>query len=493
VDLAPRAVLLSLTVAIVLFAAILSIRSASYFQRPSFMQVFAPASMVILIGMTALNIYASFFYRDVFYQFLALGWLANAIYIGFEAFFPMPETGLAQPLRIYVFSIISILPFACSSLVSIGGEVRWRSLARSILYWMIAVFGSYVFLDRIIDKWWPDSPPELRFACNVAAGIAFTMWALAKTGKALAPRLDPDTQGEWARIFPLTFYLYAGFQPFHLLRVFPSLQTVTKGLFAAALAVKALNSLCAISIVFRDFAEMKRRLRERNWLADLGALTASIEHDVKNPLFVIDNKLSELKKRYQSDTEMQSKLHEIEVQNLRIYATTQIIPVLRGEEKYYKQFMSKVSVRDVILTSVRAVKEELNTRDMNFITEDNVIFVKAYRPMLQQAVVNILKNAVEAIREAHRERGSVYIAWSKENGQMAATFLDNGAGIGRENLAKVTTLFTTKSEKKPNSGIGLFITERILEFHRGSLRIESGGEGQGTKVTILLPIWSDIE
>src|SRR5438874_1911076 len=53
-----------------------------------YLLLLAMASLVILIGMAGLYVYASRFYNDSFYLFIALGWIANAFYLFFEAFFP---------------------------------------------------------------------------------------------------------------------------------------------------------------------------------------------------------------------------------------------------------------------------------------------------------------------------------------------------------------------------------------------------------------------
>jgi signal transduction histidine kinase len=483
--------LLALVIAIVVFGGLLFVFSSSRMREFSFMSIFGPASLVILLGMTGLNVYASRFYRDVFYQFLALGWFANAIYIGLEASFPLLDNDLPHALHVYIFSLISILPFWFGSFVTKGGDLPWRKYLAPMMGWGFWLVSSYILCTYLTKSWWPNGSFEKRFMVDSLGGIVFSSWVFFQTAKALEGRLNYSTHGKWATIFPLTFYVYAFLQPFYLLRLASWFHSLTYAVFAIALLTKITNSVSSLSIIFRDVAEVEHRLTERNWLADLGALTASIEHDVRNPLQIIDNKIAEMRRKYQANDDILSRLKEIEAQNVRIFATTEIIPVLRGEEEYYTQFMEKVSIRDIVLKSVRAVKEEMNTDNIHFSSDDRILFVKGYRPMLQQAVVNILKNAIEAIQEGKVERGLVRISWSLVDGQVQIAFIDNGAGISPENIGKVTSLFTTKKEKKPNSGIGLFITDRIVDFHRGKLLFESEGAGKGATVSVFLPVWHD--
>jgi signal transduction histidine kinase len=62
---------------------------------------------------------------------------------------------------------------------------------------------------------------------------------------------------------------------------------------------------------------------------------------------------------------------------------------------------------------------------------------------------------------------------------------DNGCGFPAEDLPKVTTLFTSKTEASPNAGLGLFITNKIVRTHGGSLGIESR-VNEGTTVSVIL-------
>jgi signal transduction histidine kinase len=110
--------------------------------------------------------------------------------------------------------------------------------------------------------------------------------------------------------------------------------------------------------------------------------------------------------------------------------------------------------------------------------------------------VNIIKNGLEAILEAKQEAGSINIRvsrakipQSRHSRWVRVDIIDNGRGIPEDEIAKLATGFTTRSEKKPNSGIGLLIGKRILHIHGGRLSFEST-LGVGTTVTLLLPEFS---
>jgi signal transduction histidine kinase len=234
-------------------------------------------------------------------------------------------------------------------------------------------------------------------------------------------------------------------------------------------------------------------LEQRSTFEDIGLLTASIEHEIRNPLSVIESEIDILKHKLQSHPDMITRLERIEEQKMRVFAATSIIPLLRANQGAFKKHASKINVHDLMNSCFKAVKGEVNATNIIFKHNDfrryNSCFINAHRPMLQQAIINILKNSVEAIREAKRERGVVNTTAgndSRSSKSVKIEIHDNGCGIQSDLAPKLTTLFTTRGDSKPNRGIGLFITNKIIEVHGGKLEIESK-VGEGTLVTIFLP------
>ena len=153
--------------------------------------------------------------------------------------------------------------------------------------------------------------------------------------------------------------------------------------------------------------------------------------------------------------------------------------------------MERTNVGELINRSIKAVKKEMSPHGILFKVDGKPIYTRAYRPMLEQAIVNVLRNSVEAIREAKRERGIIDITMDRNthsDKMINVDFTDNGCGIPEENIPKVFKLFTTRQEKKPNSGIGLFVSSRIIKVHGGRLENQST-VGEGTTVSLLLPKW----
>lgn len=111
---------------------------------------------------------------------------------------------------------------------------------------------------------------------------------------------------------------------------------------------------------------------------------------------------------------------------------------------------------------------------------DAECIIKADPVKLQQALINLLKNAIESVAD----EGTVSMDINSADHSCTITIADNGCGMSEEELQTVYTPFVTT--KKEGTGLGLPITRRIIENHNGSMKIQSE-PGKGTIITISLP------
>ena len=155
--------------------------------------------------------------------------------------------------------------------------------------------------------------------------------------------------------------------------------------------------------------------------------------------------------------------------------------------------MSTMDVRDELTKAVELIQYHLRHRQIHFVYDlpADLPTIFADRQKLRQVFLNLLSNASDAMPHGgtltlrarcgslEGSRPAVVIEW-----------VDTGVGIPPEHLARVTEpFFTTKAEGK-GTGLGLAICRRVIQEHRGTLRIEST-LGRGTTVHIALPVASD--
>jgi signal transduction histidine kinase len=494
----------------------------------------ATGSIVILAGMAALYFYMYRFYRDEFYAVIAAGWVGNAFYMFLEGFLKPPiQKEWEYGVYIYLFAQISFIPFYAASFkdetnpsnyrafirwlalrfprlnfirrhAKSLNEERYRPSYRAPIIWLLAWF-TFILATLYVGSWWRSSGPEPRdvhtaLVIATLGGIFYASNALIRVGRSLAARrrslaarLKQDPDGTWARLLPTTFYIYAGIQFLYPLRLLPHTQHLAVLAFALALSTKVLNSFSAATVLLTDF---DARLRNRSALEDLGALTASIEHDITNPLHLVNVIVDGMKRRFQKNSAVQSSLQKIEEQNRRISAVAEIVGYLIGGDSFYGKFMAKTSLGDLVNKSIQAVKAAINTDGIHFKTEsEKVLYARAYSPMLQQALVNVLKNAVEAIRATKSEAGVITIqlkSSSEPDRIVVIEVSDTGCGIPDADLHKLGHFFSTKKDRKANSGVGIFISNRILGFHGGKLEIQNNKNGKGALAIFSLPAWPNL-
>ncbi len=123
----------------------------------------------------------------------------------------------------------------------------------------------------------------------------------------------------------------------------------------------------------------------------------------------------------------------------------------------------------------------LETRLKPAIERGPEIRIQADSDQLEQLLINLLRNGVDAARETG---GSVAVGWSRSGAQVEIWVKDEGPGLSNTNNLFVP-FFTTK---QGGSGIGLVLSRQIAEAHGGSLTLQNRPEGQGCEARLVLPL-----
>ena len=123
----------------------------------------------------------------------------------------------------------------------------------------------------------------------------------------------------------------------------------------------------------------------------------------------------------------------------------------------------------------------LETRIRPVIVPGPQTVIQADRDQLQQALINLQRNAVDASLETG---GGVEIGWSRASGQLEVWFRDEGHGVS--NTANLFVPFFTT--KPGGSGIGLVLSRQIAEAHGGTLVLRNREPGPGCEAKLALPL-----
>jgi len=133
------------------------------------------------------------------------------------------------------------------------------------------------------------------------------------------------------------------------------------------------------------------------------------------------------------------------------------------------------------------LKEEKIAIETIVLPEAEVLFADQYQ--IEQVLINLVKNAIESFPEKTLEKKLKIVA-SHHTGFVRIEVIDNGSGISPDKMEKIFLPFYTTKER--GNGIGLALSRQILNYHKGSIAIDSA-PGKGTKVVLELPVLSGIK
>jgi len=249
----------------------------------------------------------------------------------------------------------------------------------------------------------------------------------------------------------------------------------------------------------REKNQLGEQLIRAGRLAEIGEMAAGFAHEINNPLQIIKSEqalvemiLADLKAKGQltrSDdlTELEDSIDQIKHQVDRCAHITQaILQFGRKDEPISKDIDLHAFIADVVgMVAKKASVHGIGIEQQ--IAADSPP-VHGDPRHLQQVLVNLLNNAIDATIARHGASGGEIRIESgpSENRQVAIKVCDNGSGISAENLKKIFTPFFTTKPVGKGTGLGLSVCYGIIDKMGGRMSVASQ-ENVGTTFTIQLP------
>lgn len=242
--------------------------------------------------------------------------------------------------------------------------------------------------------------------------------------------------------------------------------------------------------VFKDLSEIKcleHRLEEVGELASIGEMTASIAHEIRNPLNGIKGFASLLENGFKQEDPRKKFVNRIVkgVEDLNTMVTDLLVlakPIKPDLEEYdINKIMS-----EVVLFAREDIKSMGNRINIKKGYDDDPIFLNCDRYLLYQVFFNLLKNSFQAIPGDGTVSIDINSRLSGRNGndKVEVAISDNGVGINKVEQARIfEPFFTTKSK---GTGLGLSMVQKIVKLHNGKILLEST-PGKGTTFRVFLP------
>jgi signal transduction histidine kinase len=220
----------------------------------------------------------------------------------------------------------------------------------------------------------------------------------------------------------------------------------------------------------REKERLEHRLHENEKLASMGRMVASISHEIRNPLGIIQSSAEMLSKRSQGGDETGNKLaRAVYEESQRLSRTVQdFLDYARPKQPT----MQDVDLARVLEQCLASLDTELKRKEVSVQRSlPERISVQGDKDLLYLALYNLIINALQAIDGP----GGIRIAWLPQESQLEIR--DSGPGFSRDLVDKFTEpFFTTKED---GTGLGLAIVKNILDNHGAKLEFASTPEGGG--------------
>ena len=244
----------------------------------------------------------------------------------------------------------------------------------------------------------------------------------------------------------------------------------------------------------RRYSEMQMELAHANRVATMGQLTASIAHEVIQPIAATvtnaETALSWLRLGSSHLEEVQQALTSIVEDGIR---AAEVVKGIRALMKKAPPRKDRLEVNGLILEIIELARGEAVKHGVSILTElaDPSPLVEADRVQLQQVLLNLIVNAIEAIGADNEGAKEVLISAGKvePSGALVAV-QDSGPGLDAVMLERVFESFYTT--KPTGLGLGLSICRSIIEAHGGRLWASANQRRRGATFQFTLPCEANI-
>lgn len=212
-------------------------------------------------------------------------------------------------------------------------------------------------------------------------------------------------------------------------------------------------------------------------------LTRVLRHEIMNSITPISSLTSTLKDVLRYDLQERDGHYELKAEGAadlkegletienRSKGLIKFIDAYREYTSLPKPKLKSIRLKDLIEKVATLMKPDIKKHNIQFTysCSSDYLTIQADEEMIEQVLINLLKNAVEALSET--ENPTLELRGEYDESSVKILVIDNGAGIIKEAIDKIFVPFYTT--KKTGSGIGLSLSRQIMQMHNGSINVES--------------------
>ncbi|MFH1113680.1 MAG: ATP-binding protein [Pseudomonadota bacterium] len=265
-----------------------------------------------------------------------------------------------------------------------------------------------------------------------------------------------------------------------------STRRIAKGEFEPIEVIPAEKEVRDIFLSFNQMArELKQgqdQLVQSKKLASLGTMLAGVAHEINNPLSNISSCCQLLLEEI-DDPDPEFQKISLETILEQVDKARNIVRTLLEFSRNREFCIRRIRLKELLEKTLMLLQGDIPTQ-VRVVTEiDDTIVVHVDIQRMQQALINLISNAIQAIEG----EGTVEIsAGNGRDGMVDIVVRDSGKGIPQEDLPRIFDPFFTTKDVGEGTGLGLFVTHDIVTSHQGTITIDTGRE-RGTAITISIP------
>ncbi len=223
----------------------------------------------------------------------------------------------------------------------------------------------------------------------------------------------------------------------------------------------------------KEKERLEKELAQSEKLASMGRMVATIAHELRNPLGIIQGSIEILRKKVQDKT----LLRLVQAIYEEVKRLTQVVNDFLEFARPIKPNFNKVDLYDVLTQVVSFLGPEFEEKKVKvYLQVQKGSFVRGDKDLLYRAFYNILINASQAVEEG----GEIKISWNPKNKTLL--FEDTGPGFDTSKAEKYLEPFYTTKNK--GTGLGLTIVKNILLTHNAKIHLGKVSEKGGGLVSI---------
>jgi signal transduction histidine kinase len=235
--------------------------------------------------------------------------------------------------------------------------------------------------------------------------------------------------------------------------------------------------------------ELEQELEVSRRLAAIGRITASVGHEVKNPINAMVLHLELLRgKLAMTGQESEGAQRHVEILTSEMQRLDRVVQTLADFSRPMEMRLRVVDLHDLVASVIDLTWAQMREHKVTVRAEATrePLMVHVDSDLIRQALLNLVLNGMQAMEDG----GVVTITLRREQNLAVVEVSDEGTGIPAELLPRIFELYFTT--KKTGSGIGLAMTYRILQMHGGALDVRSSADTEskdhGSVFTLRLPI-----